>query len=82
MATRMTYVLASAVFVLAVSTHEARAQEPTRVQGLVTNDARQPLAGVSVGISTLGVRAIRTTTERQIPRRRVATGEEVLHVVR
>src|SRR5688572_4907900 len=57
MATRMTYVLASAVFVLAASTHEARAQEPTRVQGLVTNDARQPLAGVSVGIPALGVGA-------------------------
>src|SRR5688572_25068485 len=57
MATRMTYVLASAVFVLAASTHEARAQEPTRVQGLVTNDARQPLAAVSVGIQSLGVGA-------------------------
>jgi len=57
MATRMTYVLASAVFALAVSTHVARAQEPTRVQGLVTNDARQPLAGVSVGIQSLGVGA-------------------------
>ena len=57
MATRMTYVLASAVVVLAVSTHVARAQEPTRVQGLVTNDTRQPLAGVSVGIAALGVGA-------------------------
>src|SRR5215204_3251520 len=57
MALRITYVLASAVFVLAASTHVARAQEPTRVQGLVTNDNRQPLAGVSVGISSLGVGA-------------------------
>src|SRR5690242_8611275 len=57
MATRVTYVLASAMVALAVSTHVARAQEPTRVQGLVTNDARQPLAGVSVGIAALGVGA-------------------------
>jgi TonB-linked SusC/RagA family outer membrane protein len=57
MATRVTYVLASALVALAVSTNVARAQEPTRVQGLVTNDARQPLAGVSVGIASLGVGA-------------------------
>ena len=57
MATRVTYVLASAVLVLAASTHVARAQEPTRVQGLVTNDSRQPLSGVSVGITSLGVGA-------------------------
>ena len=57
MARRITYVLASAVFVLAASTHAARAQEPTRVQGLVTNDNRQPLSGVSVGIAALGVGA-------------------------
>ena len=57
MATRVMYALASAVFVLAASTHAARAQEPTRVQGLVTNDSRQPLAGVSVGIQSLGVLA-------------------------
>ena len=57
MATRVTYVLASALVALAASTHVARAQEPTRVQGLVTNDSRQPLAGVSVGISSLGVGA-------------------------
>ena len=57
MATRVTYVLASAVIVLAASTHVARAQEPTRVQGLVTNDTRQPLSGVSVGIASLGVGA-------------------------
>ena len=50
MATRVTYVIASALFALAASTHVARAQEPTRVQGLVTNDIRQPLSGVSVGI--------------------------------
>jgi TonB-linked SusC/RagA family outer membrane protein len=42
---------------LAASTQLALAQEPTRVQGLVTNDTRQPLAGVSVGISSLGVGA-------------------------
>jgi TonB-linked SusC/RagA family outer membrane protein len=57
MATRLTYVLASAVLALAASTHDAYAQEPTRVQGLVTNDSRQPLAGVSVGITSLGVGA-------------------------
>jgi TonB-linked SusC/RagA family outer membrane protein len=57
MATRITYALASAVLVLAASTHVARAQEPTRVQGLVTNDTRQPLSGVSVGIASLGVGA-------------------------
>jgi len=57
MARRITYVLASAVLVLAASTHVARAQEPTRVQGLVTNDSRQPLSGVSVGITSLGVGA-------------------------
>ena len=57
MAPRVTYVIASAVLVLAASTHVARAQEPTRVQGLVTNDTRQPLSGVSVGITTLGVGA-------------------------
>jgi len=57
MATRITYVLASAALALAASTQLALAQEPTRVQGLVTNDTRQPLAGVSVGIATLGVGA-------------------------
>jgi TonB-linked SusC/RagA family outer membrane protein len=57
MATRVRYVIASAVLMLAASTQLARAQEPTRVQGLVTNDNRQPLAGVSVGIATLGVGA-------------------------
>jgi TonB-linked SusC/RagA family outer membrane protein len=51
------YVLASLVFALAASTQVAHAQEPTRVQGLVTNDTRQPLAGVSVGITSLGVGA-------------------------
>ena len=55
MAIRLTYVIAGAVLALAASTHEATAQEPTRVQGLVTNDTRQPLAGVSVGILSLGV---------------------------
>jgi len=57
MATRITYVLASAVLMLAASTHAARAQEPIRVQGLVTNENRQPLSGVSVGITSLGVGA-------------------------
>ena len=57
MATRLTYVIASALVALVASTHETRAQEPTRVQGLVTNDTRQPLAGVSVGIASLGVGA-------------------------
>ena len=57
MATRVMYALASAVFALAASTNAASAQEPTRVQGLVTNDSRQPLAGVSVGIQSLGVLA-------------------------
>ena len=57
MATRVTYVLASTIVALAASTHVARAQQPTRVQGLVTNDTRQPLAGVSVGIPSLGVGA-------------------------
>jgi len=42
---------------LAASTQLALAQAPTRVQGLVTNDTRQPLAGVSVGIASLGVGA-------------------------
>ena len=51
MATRVTYVLASVVLLLAASTRAALAQEPTRVQGLVTNDARVPLSGVSVGIA-------------------------------
>jgi len=40
---------------LAALTPVVHAQEPTRVQGLVTNDAHQPLAGVSVGIASLGV---------------------------
>jgi TonB-linked SusC/RagA family outer membrane protein len=57
MAPRVMYVLASAVVAFAASTHVARAQAPTRVQGLVTNDNRQPLAGVSVGIAALGVGA-------------------------
>jgi len=57
MATRVTYVIASAVTLLAASTQLALAQEPTRVQGLVTNDTRQPLSGVSVGIQSLGVGA-------------------------
>jgi TonB-linked SusC/RagA family outer membrane protein len=57
MAIRVTYVIASAVLAFAASTQVARAQEPTRVQGLVTNDTRQPLAGVSVGIASLGVGA-------------------------
>jgi TonB-linked SusC/RagA family outer membrane protein len=57
MATRVTYVLASVVLLLAASTRAAHAQEPTRVQGLVTNDARVPLSGVSVGIASLGVGA-------------------------
>src|SRR5688572_18228405 len=39
MAPRLTYVIASAVLVLAEASPVARAQEPTRVQGLVTNDA-------------------------------------------
>src|SRR5262245_37741246 len=56
MAPRVRYVLASAVLMLAASTRLAQAQD-TRVQGLVTNDSRQPLAGVSVGISSLGVGA-------------------------
>ena len=57
MATRLMYVIASAVVALAASTPVAHAQEPTRVQGLVTNDTRQALAGVSVGIASLGVGA-------------------------
>jgi len=57
MAPRLTYVIASAVLVLAEASPVARAQEPTRVQGLVTNDTRQPLSGVSVGIGSLGVGA-------------------------
>ena len=57
MGPRITYVLASAVLMLAASTHAARAQEPIRVQGLVTNENRQPLSGVSVGIASLGVGA-------------------------
>jgi TonB-linked SusC/RagA family outer membrane protein len=57
MAIRLTYIIASTVLTLAASTHETNAQEPTRVQGLVTNDTRQPLAGVSVGIASLGVGA-------------------------
>ena len=57
MAPRVRYVIASAVVMLAASTQLALAQEPTRVQGLVTNDTRQPLAGVSVGIASLGVGA-------------------------
>ena len=57
MAPRVRYVIASAGLMLAASTQLALAQEPTRVQGLVTNDTRQPLAGVSVGISSLGVGA-------------------------
>ena len=57
MATRLMYVIAGAALALAASTHEASAQEPTRVQGLVTNDTRQALSGVSVGIPSLGVGA-------------------------
>ena len=55
MASRVRYVIASAGLMLAASTPVAHAQEPTRVQGIVTNDARQPLANVSVGIASLGV---------------------------
>jgi TonB-linked SusC/RagA family outer membrane protein len=57
MAIRLRDVLATAVLVFAASPHLALAQEPIRVQGLVTNDARQPLAAVSVGIASLGVGA-------------------------
>jgi len=57
MATRVMSVIASAVFLLAASTRAAHAQEPTRVQGIVTTDLRVPLSGVSVGIASLGVGA-------------------------
>ncbi len=80
MAKRVTYVLASAVLMLAASTPAARAQEPVRVQGLVTTDNRVPLAGVSVGIQSLGVGAFTGEDGRYlitIPADRVPTNRQV-----
>jgi len=79
MAPRVRYVLASAVLMLAASTRLAQAQD-TRVQGLVTNDSRQPLAGVSVGIASLGVGAFTGEDGRYtftVPRDRVGTNTQV-----
>ncbi|HEX6052635.1 MAG TPA: TonB-dependent receptor plug domain-containing protein, partial [Gemmatimonadaceae bacterium] len=80
MATRVTYVLASAVLMLAASTPAARAQEPVRIQGLVTNDARTPLSGVSVGVASLGVGAFTGDDGRYlitIPADRVPANRQV-----
>lgn len=85
MATRVMYVIASAVILLAASTQRALAQEPTRVQGLVTNDTRQPLAGVSVGISALGVGAFTGDDGRYsftIPAGRATANQQVLLTAR